>query len=112
WVVLVMVSMLAVLSGSMGVASAEEDQTFEECISRNKDFAAYNQLMRDGVLDTDKYPVTGLDQNAKVEEAKQEYPEEFERLRKHYSEGSDGDDLGQRLGRSLGNGFDSMSCKV
>ena len=50
------VSALVMMTGAAGVASAE-DKTFEECMSRTRDGAAYAQLRKDGVVDLDKYPV-------------------------------------------------------
>ena len=106
---------LVFLTGSMGVASA--DETFDECISREHDFAAYKQLMKDGVLDEEKYPnFTGVDGGVRkddlVQEAKKEHPEEFERLRKHYSEGGEDDSLRQQAGRLAGELKDKGKCTV
>lgn len=105
-----LVSSLVVLFGSVGVASA--DETFDECVSRNQDFAAYNQLMADGVLDKDKYPQGGLNNNKAVQEAKKEHPEEFERLRKHYTEDREEGGFVDRARQYVGNKVDEMSCKV
>lgn len=104
---------LVFLTGSMGVASA--DETFDECISRERDFAAYKQLMDDGVLDEEKYPnFTGVDGGVRkddlVQEAKKEHPEEFERLRKHYSEGGEDDNPIQTARRIAGELTDKGKC--
>lgn len=107
--VVTFVSALVLLTGAAGVASAE-DNTFQECMSRMRDGAAYAQLRKDEVLDADKYPARGS--NKDVQKAKEEFPEEFDRLTKHYEEGEDDAGLIGGFRQQAGKAANSFGCGV
>lgn len=114
YLIRVVVVLLAALIMSVGVANAQDeeestgDRAYAECISRQYDESAVQQLLEDGVIE---YPEDGnvthspASDSDWVAEMKEEHPEEFARLHDHYEND-------QSLGSQAGRVTNSATCHV
>lgn len=107
---------LATVIFAAGVANADEESTgdraYAECISRQYDNAALNELMEQGVIDKDDYDGNAMSPNSDdewVQEQKEKHSEEFERLHDHYENDQS---LGGKAGRLTNSGVCQVSKPV
>lgn len=104
---------LATVIFATGVANADEESTgdraYAECISRQYDNAALNELMEQGVIDQDDYDGNAMSPSSDdewVQEQKEKHSEEFERLHDHYENDQS---LGGKAGRLTNSGVCQVS---